>query len=124
MTDQPPSEGHSLDIDGIQGLAASAKRVLHCIQEHGTISHMDIHHETRIPERTIRFAIHQLRERGLVQSLVSLRDCRTCLFFVDPKHMSNAETKETGRQLLEGTKKIDDPKLWMKSPERDDPAKS
>lgn len=99
----PPAEAApepvELDDRTLQGLAASAKRVFHCIREHGPIAHGQLHDITRIPPRTIRFAIRQLRERDLVQARLSLRDCRTCLFFIHPRFMSKQEAEETGRQL-------------------------
>jgi hypothetical protein len=47
------------------------------------MTHGQVAASTGMPPRTIRFAVRRLREAGLVSSVPSLRDCRTCYLFVN-----------------------------------------
>lgn len=104
---QFPPEAVETD-DSFHMLPESAKRVFDAIRRNGPVSHQDLRVHTRMPPRTIRFAVRRLRDEGYVDSRSSLRDCRTCYFFVDkrwidPSYLEDARdqaevaTREHGR---------------------------
>lgn len=104
---KPPSAGNDIAEDDspplppqLKKMAASAQRVFRCIRDEGPITHADLHAKTRIPPRTIRFAVRRLRENNLLQARLNLLDCRTCLFFVHPDYMTEEETARTARRLM------------------------
>ena len=63
-------------------LPPSAKRVLDVLVLTGPLTHKDIVSATRLPPRTVRFALHRLRASGRVEWRWSLRDARQRLYCV------------------------------------------
>lgn len=63
-------------------LPESAQRVFGAVRDDGPLTHAGLRERTGLPPRTIRFAVKRLREEGLVDARSSLKDCRTCYFFV------------------------------------------
>ncbi len=69
--------------DAAGHLPPSAHRIFGLLRDAGALTHAQIALRTGMPARTIRFAVRRLREQGLVSSIPSLRDCRTCYLFVN-----------------------------------------
>ncbi len=92
-----PADAVHVDRVTFGKLPASAQRVFEVVRDHGPLTHAEIHEHTDIPPRTIRFAVKRLRDEGLVDTRCSLRDCRTCYFFVD-KRCVGIEALEEARQ--------------------------
>jgi DNA-binding transcriptional ArsR family regulator len=89
-----PSEAVLVDEDHLGRLPGSARRVFGAVREEGPLTHADLRHSTGLPPRTIRFAVKRLREEGLVDARSSLRDCRTCYFFVSREHVEGGALED------------------------------
>ena len=84
---QFPAEAIQLDPKLVEGLPTSARRVLDAVRERGPLTHNELGLATGLPPRTIRYAVRRLKDHGVLESLSSLRDCRTCYFFVSRRHI-------------------------------------
>ncbi|HWG90862.1 MAG TPA: hypothetical protein VNZ52_08460 [Candidatus Thermoplasmatota archaeon] len=65
-------------------LPPSAQTVYDLLALHGPQTHKDLVATAGLPARTIRWAVHRLREEGLVQGRLNVRDPRQTFFFVNP----------------------------------------
>lgn len=81
-------------------LPESAQKVFEAVKQHGPITHAELQETTGMPPRTIRFAVKRLRDSHLIDTRCSLRDCRTCYFFVD-KRCVGVEALEDARRKAE-----------------------
>ena len=63
-------------------LPPSAERVLEVLGTNGPLTHKELIAATRIPARTVRFALARLRTSGRVEWRWSLRDARQRVYFV------------------------------------------
>ena len=63
-------------------LPPSAERVLEVLGTNGPLTHKELIAATRIPPRTVRFALARLRTSGRVEWRWSLRDARQRVYFV------------------------------------------
>lgn len=75
-------------------LPESARRVFESVLDHGPLTHTDLRRLTRMPARTIRFAVQRLRREAYLDSRTSLRDARTCYFFVDARRINEEFIEE------------------------------
>jgi DNA-binding MarR family transcriptional regulator len=64
------------DWETVADLPASAKLVARVLEHEGTLSGTEIAEETRLPARTVRYAVGRLGEAGVVSEAFSLRDAR------------------------------------------------
>jgi len=55
---------------------ASARKVLEIISKHHAISLKNLQEETKLPERTLRFALNLLKQKSLISENFSLGDVR------------------------------------------------
>lgn len=78
-----PAEAVHVDPVRLGALPDSARRVFQAVVQQGPLTHADLHAATELPPRTIRFAIRRLKDEALIETRCSLRDCRTCYFFVN-----------------------------------------
>jgi DNA-binding transcriptional ArsR family regulator len=95
-----PAEAVHVDPVRFGKLPASAQRVFHAIRDHGPVTHQTLRQHTEMPARTIRFAVKRLKDEGFVDARCSLRDCRTCYFFVH-KRCVGLEALEEARRHAE-----------------------
>ena len=63
-------------------LPPSAERVLEVLVAHGPLTHKELVAATRLPPRTLRFALGRLRTSGRVDWRWSLRDARQRVYFL------------------------------------------
>jgi len=77
-----PPQAVNVDAERLLALPESAQRVFGAVREEGPLTHAGLRERTGLPPRTIRFAVKRLRDEGLVDARSSLKDCRTCYFFV------------------------------------------
>ncbi|MES2155048.1 MAG: winged helix-turn-helix domain-containing protein [bacterium] len=84
---QFPADAVQVDPRIVENLPGSARRVLDAVRERGPLTHNELGLATGLPPRTIRYAVRRLKDHGVLDSLSSLRDCRTCYFFVSKRHI-------------------------------------
>ena len=77
-----PPEAVQVDPVRFGQLPESARTVFEAVKQEGPLTHADLRNHTGLPPRTIRFAVKRLKEEALIDTRCSLRDCRTCYFFV------------------------------------------
>src|ERR1041385_6909849 len=77
-------------------LPSSARSVLAAVSERGPLTHQDLALATGLPPRTIRHPLRRPQHNGLLESVSSLRDSRTCYFFVSRHHI-HPEALEAAR---------------------------
>lgn len=66
----------SPDWETVAGLPASAKLVARVLEHEGPLSGTELATETRLPPRTVRYAVGRLEEADVVSEGFSLRDAR------------------------------------------------
>lgn len=64
-------------------LPPSARRVFEAVRDDGPLTTTALQQKTGMPGRTVRFAVRALKDAHLLDERCSLRDCRTCYFFVN-----------------------------------------
>ena len=96
-----PAEAVHVDDDRLGRLPGSAQRVFGAVRQEGPLTHADLRHRTGLPPRTIRFAVKRLREEGLVDARSSLRDCRTCYFFVSKEFVEDGALEDARERAQE-----------------------
>ena len=77
-----PAEAIQVDRVRLARLPASARTVFDAVVRHGPVTHAQLRELTGLPARTARYGIQRLKEAGFIETRCSLRDCRTCYFFV------------------------------------------
>ena len=77
-----PAAAVTVEPGQLDSLPESAQRVFGAVRDEGPLTHAGLRDRTGLPPRTIRFAVKRLRDEGLVDARSSLKDCRTCYFFV------------------------------------------
>jgi NAD+ kinase len=82
--------------DATMSLPPSAKLVLKVLEYHGYMSQKELIEETKLPGRTVRYALSQLISAGLIEKRVSLRDSRQGLFKVK-EHSTSKGTSEDSK---------------------------
>ncbi|HLF16191.1 MAG TPA: winged helix-turn-helix transcriptional regulator, partial [Candidatus Thermoplasmatota archaeon] len=80
-----PASAVHVDPERFGRLPESAQRVFEAVKGKGPLTHAELREATGMPARTIRFAVKRLKEDGLLDTRCSLRDCRTCYFFVNKR---------------------------------------
>ena len=80
-----PADAVRVDPVRFAKLPPSARAVFEAVKSKGPLTHADLQAATTLPPRTIRFAVQRLKAEGFLDTRCSLRDCRTCYFFVARK---------------------------------------
>lgn len=79
--------------DHLYDLPPSAKLVLKVLEVDGAMTQAQIAAESRLSQRTVRYALESLRDADVVQKQVYLRDARKSLYSVpDPGATSETAT--------------------------------
>jgi DNA-binding transcriptional regulator GbsR (MarR family) len=91
-----PAEAVHVDPVRYGQLPDSAQRVFGAVRAEGPLTHTELRDATGLPARTIRFAVKRLKDEGFVDARCSLKDCRTCYFFVS-KDCVGTEALEEAR---------------------------
>jgi DNA-binding transcriptional ArsR family regulator len=100
-----PAEAVHVDPVRMGRLPESCRSVFEAVRQLGPLTHTDLRERTGMPPRTIRFAIARLKEEGFLDVRCSLRDCRTCYFFVN-KRCVGVEALEDARRRAEGSRRL------------------
>lgn len=101
---QFPAEAVQVDPKIVDNLPGSARRVLDAVRERGPLTHNELGLATGLPPRTIRYAVRRLKDHGVLESLSSLKDCRTCYFFVSRRHIRPEALEEARVRADEASK--------------------
>lgn len=96
-----PAEAVQVDRFRFGRLPESARRVFEAIMEAGPLTHAELRDRTDMPPRTVRYALKRLKDEGFVDARCSLRDCRTCYFFVHQKCVGMEALDEARRKAAE-----------------------
>ncbi|MHA2170690.1 MAG: MarR family transcriptional regulator [Candidatus Kariarchaeaceae archaeon] len=65
-------------------LPKSAKRLILVLAEHGQLTQKELINQTRIPAKTVRYALKKLSETNLVVSQHNLEDMRSMFYSLNP----------------------------------------
>ncbi|MGB0653268.1 MAG: winged helix-turn-helix domain-containing protein [Thermoplasmatota archaeon] len=95
-----PADAVQVDRRLFGRLPPSAQKVFEAVRDQGPLTNQELQEATAMPARTVRYAVKRLKEEGLVDTRCSLRDCRTCYFFVD-KRCVGVEALEQARREAE-----------------------
>jgi DNA-binding Lrp family transcriptional regulator len=71
------------DRDRIENLPPSAKLVFKTLEYHGPLTQKDIGEESRLSERTVRYAIERLEENSIITEDIFFPDARQSLYEID-----------------------------------------
>lgn len=93
-----PAEAVNVDRFQLARLPGSARRVFEVIKERGPVTRRELSESADMPARTVRYAIKRLKDEGLVDTRCSLRDCRTCYFFVHERCVGVEALEKARRQ--------------------------
>ena len=86
-----------VEASELRSLPNSARTIFQVILDHGAVTHADLRQITGMPARTIRYGVRRLKEDGLIDSRCSLRDSRTCYFFVHQQHIDPQAVEQRRR---------------------------
>lgn len=100
-----PAEAVRVDALQFASLPESARRVFNAVKATGPLTHAELRTATGMPARTIRYAVRRLKDEGFLDTRCSLRDCRTCYFFVNKKCVGVAALEDARRKAEEAALK-------------------
>ncbi|UPM43761.1 winged helix-turn-helix domain-containing protein [Halocatena salina] len=72
-------------VDGLQDCPPSAKLVAKVLEYDGPLTQQELAEETLLPTRTVRYAVSQLDEIGVVHSRFSFTDARKRVYSLKTK---------------------------------------
>lgn len=84
MPDQPSLSTQTASSD-IRDLPPSAKLVAKTLEYDGDSTQSEIAESTLLPSRTVRYALTQLEDNGLVTSRISFMDARQRIYSLELK---------------------------------------
>lgn len=93
-----PADAVQVDRLRLARLPASCQAVFAAVREQGPLTNAELRARTAMPERTVRFAVARLKAEGLLDVRCSLRDCRTCYFFVSKRCVGVAALEDARRR--------------------------
>lgn len=91
-----PADAVQVDPVRFARLPASAQRTFGAVREAGPLTSAELLARTGLPPRTLRYAVRRLKQEGLVDARCSLRDCRTCYFFVSKRCLGLGAAESAG----------------------------
>ena len=83
MPDQPSLSSRGTTAD-LADLPPSAKLVAKTLEYEGESTQSELAESTLLPRRTVRYALTQLEESGIVSSRISFIDARQRIYSLDP----------------------------------------
>jgi len=86
MTTQAPTTG-------LHKLAPSAKLVVKILEHEGESTQSDLVESTLLPQRTVRYALTQLEEKGIVDARISFRDARQRIYSLEYQGRERTRTE-------------------------------
>lgn len=64
----------------IEGFSPSMKLVLNILENHGPLTQKEITKVTRLPTRTVRYALNRLKQEDILEEREYFQDARQCLY--------------------------------------------
>ena len=62
------------------GFSPSMKLVLNILENHGPLTQKEITKVTRLPTRTVRYALNRLKQEDILEEREYFQDARQCLY--------------------------------------------
>ncbi|PWB49654.1 MAG: MarR family transcriptional regulator [Candidatus Methanoperedenaceae archaeon] len=66
----------------IEGFSPSMKLVLNILENHGPLTQKEITKVTRLPTRTVRYALNRLKQEDILEEREYFQDARQCLYHI------------------------------------------
>jgi len=66
----------------IEGFSPSMKLVLNILENHGPLTQKEITNVTRLPTRTVRYALNRLKHEAILEEREYFQDARQCLYHI------------------------------------------
>ena len=66
--------------DQIEGFSPSMKLILNILENHGPLTQKEIAKVTRLPSRTVRYALNRLKDEDILEEHEYFQDARQCLY--------------------------------------------
>ena len=82
IADQPSLTIQEISAD-FHDLPPSAKLVAETLEYEGDSTQSDLAESTLLPQRTVRYALTQLEEKGIVSSRISFMDARQRIYSLE-----------------------------------------
>ena len=64
----------------IEGFSPSMKLILNILENHGPLTQKEIAKVTRLPARTVRYALSRLKDEDILEEREYFQDARQCLY--------------------------------------------
>ncbi len=68
------------DSDKIEGFSPSMKLILNILENRGPLTQKEITKVTRLPTRTVRYALNRLKQEDILEEHEYFQDARQCLY--------------------------------------------
>lgn len=76
-----PGKGlENFNPDKIEGFSPSMKLILNILENRGHLTQKEIAKVTRLPVRTVRYALNRLKEEDILEEREYFQDARQCLY--------------------------------------------
>ena len=79
ITDKGVENYSSVKIDSF---SPSMKLVLNILENHGPLTQKEITKVTRLPTRTVRYALNRLKQENMLEEREYFQDARQCLYHI------------------------------------------
>jgi len=64
----------------IEGFSPSMKLILNILENHGSLTQKEISKLSRLPTRTVRYALSRLKDEDVLEECEYFQDARQCLY--------------------------------------------
>jgi hypothetical protein len=98
-----PAAAVQVDPLRFVALPESARKVFEEVKRRGPLTSAELRDATGLPPRTLRYAVKRLKDEHFLDTRCSLRDCRTCYFFVN-KRCVGVEALDAARRKAEASR--------------------
>ncbi len=81
-TDIPEKGVENYSSVKIDSFSPSMKLVLNILENHGPLTQKEITKVTRLPTRTVRYALNRLKQENMLEEREYFQDARQCLYHI------------------------------------------
>ncbi len=72
--------GEKYNFARIEGFSPSMKLILNILENRGPLTQKEIAKVTRLPSRTVRYALSRLKDEDILEEREYFQDARQCLY--------------------------------------------